>query len=85
MRQTCVARLFRCIYYQSIGPDKHYERNAAFTYLLPGEIGMAPYKVAAKANPWRKEDGSHDFTSPTYGLRPNLVKEQLRKSIEVLG
>lgn len=46
---------------------------------------MAPYKVATKANPWRKEDGSHDFISPTYGLRPNLVKEQLRKSIQVLG
>lgn len=52
---------------------------------LSGEIGMKKCKVAAKANPWHKEDGSHDFFTPTYGLQPGLVKKQLRKSIEVLG
>lgn len=50
-----------------------------------GEIGMEKYKVAAKANPWHKDDASHDFSTPTYGLKPGLVKRQLRKSIEVLG
>ena len=46
---------------------------------------MKKYKVAAKANPWYKDDASHDFFTPTYGLKPGLVKKQLRKSIEVLG
>ncbi len=50
-----------------------------------GKIGMSRFKVGTKANPWRKEDGSHDFSSPTYGLRPSLVKEQLRRSIRALG
>lgn len=46
---------------------------------------MKKFKVAAKANPWHKDDGSHDFFTPTYGLKPELVKKQLRKSIEVMG
>eukprot|EP00752_Nemacystus_decipiens_P002716 g2536.t1 len=50
-----------------------------------GEIGMKKYKVAAKANPWYKDGAAHDFFTPTYGLKPGLVKEQLRKSIKVLG
>ncbi|CAM9971771.1 unnamed protein product [Hapterophycus canaliculatus] len=50
-----------------------------------GEIGMEKFRVAAKANPWYKEDASNDFFTPTYGLRPDLLKEQLRKSIQVLG
>lgn len=50
-----------------------------------GEIGMEKFRVAAKANPWYKDTKTHDFFTPTYGLKPELVKEQLRKSIEVLG
>lgn len=50
-----------------------------------GELGVEKFRVAAKANPWYKEDASCDFFTPTYGLRPDLVKEQLRKSIKTLG
>eukprot|EP00903_Cladosiphon_okamuranus_P014597 g13537.t1 len=60
-----------------------YEK--AGTEATLGKIGMSRFKVAAKANPWRKDDGSHDFSSPTYGLRPELVKEQLHRSIRALG
>ncbi|CAM9737568.1 unnamed protein product [Ectocarpus sp. 4 AP-2014] len=60
-----------------------YQDGATETTL--GEIGVEKFRVAAKANPWYKTDESHDFFTPTYGLRPDLVKEQLRKSIEVLG
>lgn len=60
-------------------------RETISTFRRSGEIGMSKYKVAAKANPWYKDDGSHDFFTPTYGLKPGLVKEQLRKSIQVLG
>ncbi|CBJ32468.1 conserved unknown protein [Ectocarpus siliculosus] len=60
-----------------------YQGGATETTL--GEIGVEKFRVAAKANPWYKTDESHDFFTPTYGLRPDLVKEQLRKSIEVLG
>lgn len=54
-------------------------------YRYIGEVGVKDFCVAAKANPWYKEDKSHDFFTPTYGLKPDLVKDQLRKSIEVLG
>ncbi|CAM9360220.1 unnamed protein product, partial [Laminaria digitata] len=50
-----------------------------------GEIGVEKFRVAAKANPWYKDNKAHDFFTPTYGLKPDLVKEQLRKSIQVLG
>ena len=46
---------------------------------------MEKFRVAAKANPWYKDTQPHDFFTPTYGLKPELVKEQLRKSIQVLG
>lgn len=50
-----------------------------------GDIGVEKFSVAAKANPWYKDDKTHDFMTPTYGLKPGLVKEQLRKSIQELG
>lgn len=76
----------------------HYDRFFFFLLLkkpvplktllcLPGEgkLGMEKFRVAAKANPWYKESKACDFFTPTYGLKPELVKEQLRSSIEVLG
>ena len=50
-----------------------------------GKIGMERFRVAAKANPWYKDPKTYDFVTPTYGLKPDLVKEQLRTSIKVLG
>ncbi|CAM9764768.1 unnamed protein product [Ascophyllum nodosum] len=50
-----------------------------------GEVGMGRFRVATKANPWFKDSKTHDFFTPTYGLKPDLVKEQLRTSIKVLG
>lgn len=62
-----------------------YKQRVPPPSLPAGKIGMSRFKVATKANPWRKEDGSHDFSAPTYGLRPGLVKEQLRRSVRALG
>ena len=51
----------------------------------PGKIGMERFRVATKANPWYKDPKTHDFSTPTYGLKPDLLKEQLRTSIKALG
>lgn len=50
-----------------------------------GEVGMEKCRVAVKANPWYEGHGSHGFFKPTHGLEPDLVKEQLRLSIQRLG
>ncbi|CAM9475110.1 unnamed protein product, partial [Sphacelaria rigidula] len=55
------------------------------TEMALGEIGMEKFRVAAKANPWYKDPETHDFFQPTHGLRPDLVKEQLRHSLKTLG
>ena len=51
----------------------------------PGKIGMERFRVATKANPWYKDPKKYDFVTPTYGLKPELVKEQLRTSIKAFG
>ncbi|CAN0346786.1 unnamed protein product [Ascophyllum nodosum] len=59
--------------------------QSGMTEATLGKIGMERFRVATKANPWYKDPKKYDFVTPTYGLKPELVKEQLRTSIKALG